>query len=124
MPEWIWPALFSSVVGSVSVGAILIAALKWKLLDDFAARGDLDGMGDRVANVEKRSTTLEEATRETTRRLDTIETQQRHQWERIAEGVIEPLRQMTKELKAVSAWMERQDERHKSLVERLDRENR
>lgn len=92
-----WPA----IVGSGFVATVLLLALVEHLRRTFATRQDLDGLGDRVNALQSLYLQVRAATEETEERLAAVESEQRHQWERVAEQVIKPLERITEKLEAV-----------------------
>lgn len=116
--------LLVSAVAGIVAGAItpfvLLWALRGKLLDWFATRHDLDGIGERANALETLVVQHRERMDEQRERLDRITAKQEHQWERIHHGFLEPLRGLVVDVREIRDEQIRQGETVRHMVERVD----
>lgn len=112
-----WPAL----VGSGLVTTVIFLALVERLRRTFATQVDLNGLGDRVNAMQTLYIQLRESNDEFRTRLATLESEQKHQWERVAELVIRPLERITEKLEVVSEIQVAQKSTLEHIEKRLDR---
>lgn len=112
-----WPAL----VGSGVVTTVVFLALVERLRRTFATQTDLNGLGDRVNAMQTLFIQLREGTDDFRTRLNTVESEQKHQWERVAEQVIKPLERITEKLEMVSELQAAQKSTLEHIEKRLDR---
>lgn len=115
-----WPAL----VGSGFVVSMLFLALVERLRRTFATQTDLNGLGDRVNALQNLFAQLREATDDLRARLASVETEQKYQWERVAEQVIKPLERITEKLEVVSEHQVAQKSTLEHIEKRLDRSDK
>lgn len=90
------------LAGSGFAITVLLLALVERLRRTFATRQDLNGLGDRVNALQSLYMQAREAADEARDRVSIVETEQKHQWERVAEQVIKPLERITDKLETVS----------------------
>lgn len=112
-----WPAL----AGSGFVVTLIFLALVERLRRTFATQHDLNGLGDRVNAMQTLYIQLRESTDDFRTRLAAVETEQKYQWERVAEQVIKPLERITEKLEIVSEIQAAQKSTLEHIEKRLDR---
>jgi len=93
---------WSTIAGSGFVVTVLLLALVERLRRVFATRQELNGVGDRLNALQSLYLQVREAADEARDRAGTTRTEQKHQWERVAEQVIKPLERITEKLESVS----------------------
>lgn len=93
-----WPA----IAGSGFAATVLLLALIEHLRRTFATRQDLNGLGDRLTALQSLYIQVRESADEARDRASSVQAEQKHQWERIAEQVIKPLERITDKLEGVS----------------------
>lgn len=93
-----WEALAGGGLGA----SILLLALVERLRRTFATRQELNGLGDRLNALQTLFVQTREAADGVRDRISGVETEQKHQWERVAEQVIRPLERITEKLESVS----------------------
>jgi hypothetical protein len=93
---------WQAIAGSGFVFAVLFLALVERLRRTFATRQDLNGLGERVNALQTLYTQVRETVDENRDRVMAVETEQKHQWERVAEQVIRPLERITEKLENVT----------------------
>jgi hypothetical protein len=93
-----WPV----ITGSGFVVTVLFLALVERLRRTFASQSDLNGVGERVNALQTLVIQLREGLDENRERVVAVETEQKHQWERVAEQVIRPLERITEKLETVT----------------------
>lgn len=116
-----WTVDISVLVGSGVGVTVLLLALVERLRRTFATRQDLNGLGERLTALQSLYLPLRETVDELRERLATAETEQRHQWERIAEQVIRPLERITDKLEGVAEVQAAQAASLEHIGQRLDR---
>ncbi|HEU0052187.1 MAG TPA: hypothetical protein VFQ39_03375 [Longimicrobium sp.] len=112
---------WSDLVGGGLVGSVLLLALVERLRRIFATRADLNGLGDRVNTLQGAQTQIREALDEARERLSMVETEQKHQLERVTAQVIRPLERITEKLENVMEAQAAQAASLEHIVKRLDR---
>ncbi|HEX2093310.1 MAG TPA: hypothetical protein VHG28_12960 [Longimicrobiaceae bacterium] len=117
-----WQAL----AGSGFVASVLLLALVERLRRTFVTRQELNGLGDRLNALQTLYIQARDAADEARDRVTVVETEQKHQWERVAEQVIRPLERINEKLESVSEiqaaqtatlehigkWLDRAGEHH------------
>jgi hypothetical protein len=111
-----WPTL----AGSGVLVSVLLLALIERLRRTFATQHDLNGLGDRVNALQSLYMQLREVSDEVRDRTASITTEQKYQWERIAEQVIRPLERITDKLESVSEAQAAQASALEHVWKRLD----
>lgn len=114
-----WPA----IAGSGFVVTVLLLALIERLRRTFATRHDLDGLGNRVNALQTLYLQVRESADEARDRVGSVESEQRHQWERVAEQVIRPLERITEKLESVSEIQAAQTATLEHIGKWLDRKD-
>lgn len=92
-----WPA----VVGSGFVMTVLLLALVERLRRTFATRVELDGLSAKLTALEQRADALRAAGDLLRERVSGVETEQKHQWERMDEVGIRPLQRVLRKLESL-----------------------
>ena len=92
-----WPA----VVGSGFVMTVLLLALVERLRRTFATRVELDGLSAKLTALEQRTDALRAAGDLLRERVSGVETEQKHQWERMDEVGIRPLQRVLRKLESL-----------------------
>ncbi|CAA9307625.1 MAG: hypothetical protein AVDCRST_MAG89-907 [uncultured Gemmatimonadetes bacterium] len=93
---------WSTILGSGAITTVVFLALVERLRRTFATQADLNGLGDRVNALQTLFTQLRESLEDNRDRVMTVESEQKHQWERVAEQVIRPLERITEKLENVT----------------------
>jgi hypothetical protein len=114
-----WPA----ITGSGFVVTVLFLALVERLRRTFASQSDLNGLGERVNGLQTLFVQLREGLDENRERVVAVETEQKHQWERVAEQVIRPLERITEKLENVTEAQAAQAAALEHIGKWLDRMN-
>jgi hypothetical protein len=94
---------WSFIVGSGFVVAVLLLALVERLRHTFATKDDLNGLGQRVHALEDRYDQWQRLIEDTRESVRTLESEQRHQVDRVNRQVIDPLQRITTKLEEVAA---------------------
>lgn len=127
---------WQTIAGGGFVASVLLLALVERLRRTFATRHDLNGLGDRMNALQNLYLQVREAADEARDRALAAQSEQKHQWERVAEQVIRPLERITEKLETVSEiqaaqtaslehigrWLDRPDERRGPSCTRARRE--
>ena len=92
-----WPA----VVGSGFVVTVLLLALVERLRRTFATRVEVDGLSEKLTALELRSDGLRAGNDVLRERVTGVETEQKHQWERMDEVGIRPLQRVLRKLEGL-----------------------
>lgn len=90
------------IASSGFVVGIVFLALVERLRRTFATRHELNGLGERVNALQTTLTQVREMGEENRERVMSLETEQKYQWERVAEQVIRPLQRITEKLESVT----------------------
>jgi hypothetical protein len=123
---------------SAMVGSVLFAAAMWKASEYFSTKKEtlatraelietIDGYGKRLAKTENVCATTQHVADDNARAIKHLERQQGEQWRRISEEIIQPVREMSKELRETREMlvknMQTQDSHGRDIVrieKRLD----
>ena len=116
-----WTAEIPVLVGSGLGLSVLLLALVERLRRTFATQQELNGFGDRLMALQTLYLQVREAADDARTRIAATETEQRHQWERIAEQVIRPLERITDKLEGVAEVQAAQAAALEHIGARLDR---
>jgi hypothetical protein len=111
---------WSALVGSGFVVGVLFLALVERLRRTFASQQELNGLGEKFSALQSLYLQVREAADEARERALSAQTEQRHQWERIAEQVIRPLERITERLDSVCAAQAAQAATLDHIGKRLD----
>lgn len=116
-----WTVDVAALVGGGTAATVLLLALVERLRRTFATRHDLNGLGDRVMALQTLYLQVREGVDDARERLAATESEQRHQWERIAEQVIRPLERITDKLEGVAEIQAAQAAALEHIGQRMDR---
>lgn len=116
-----WTMEIPVLVGSGLGLTVLLLALVERLRRTFATRQDLNGFGDRLMALQTLYLQVREAADDARERIAAAESEQRHQWERIAEQVIRPLERITDKLEGVAEIQAAQAAALEHIGQRMDR---
>jgi len=123
---------------SAMAGSLLFAAAMWKASEFFSTKKEasatraeliemLDGYGKRLGKTENTCATTTHVADDNARAIKHLERQQGEQWRRISEEIIQPVREMSKELRetreTLVKYMQTQDSHGKDIArieKRLD----
>ncbi len=111
---------WSAIVGSGFVVGVLFLALVERLRRTFASRQELNGLGEKFSALQSLYLQVRETADEARERALSTQTEQRHQWERVAEQVIRPLERITERLDSVCAAQAAQAATLDHIGRRLD----
>ena len=119
-PNWTLDVV-TALVGGGTAATVLLLALVERLRRTFATANDLNGLGDRVMALQTLYLQVREGVDDARERIAATESEQRHQWERIAEQVIRPLERITDKLEGVAEIQAAQAAALEHIGHRLDR---
>jgi len=111
-----WPAL----VGSGFAASVLLMALVERLRRTFATRQDLNGLGDRLNDLQQAWVQVRDTAESAQDLAERVQADQKNQWMRVAEQVIRPLERITEKLEAVSVAQASQAAALEQISRRLD----
>lgn len=111
-----WPAL----AGSGFVASVLLMALVERLRRTFATRQDLNGLGDRLNDLQQAWVHVRDTADTAHDLAERVQADQKNQWVRVAEQVIRPLERITEKLEAVSVAQAAQAAALEQISRRLD----
>jgi hypothetical protein len=117
IPELDW----SMIAGSGFVAGVLFLALVERLRRTFATRQELDVLKEKCRTLEKRCRQAAGAARAAHQRAMTVQVEQKHQAERVAYHVVQPLERITAKLDALGEAQASQSLALEYLERRLDR---
>jgi hypothetical protein len=121
MPEAVQTLDWTAFAGGGAVVSVLFLALVERLRRTFATRQELNGLGQKFNALENLYIQARDAADEAHDRVVSLEREQKHQWERIAELVIRPLEKITDKLEVVGEAQAAHAEALDHIVQRLDR---
>ena len=120
-PDAVHTIDWTAFAGGGFAVSVLFLALVERLRRTFATRQEVNGLGQKFNALENLYIQARDAVDDAHDRIVTVEREQKHQWERIAELVIRPLEKITDKLETVGEAQAAHAEALDHIVQRLDR---
>jgi hypothetical protein len=111
---------WTELAGGGLLASVLLMALVERLRRTFATRTDLNGLGDRMNDLQAAWVLVRETAEEARELSARVQHDQQHQWARVAEQVIRPLERITEKLETLSVAQAAQAASLEQIGRRMD----
>jgi hypothetical protein len=111
---------WTELAGGGLLTSVLLMALVERLRRTFATRADLNGLGERLNELQAAWVLVRETAEEARELSSRVQNDQKHQWARVGEQVIRPLERITEKLETLSVAQAAQAASLDQIGRRLD----